>query len=89
MSLDRGGIKSIKPGFEVIMYNQNRLDAMQKEREAAENRLNEAIYNLEQLGIIIEIADQYCEQDSSGYSKELMEALKKYIKAKNKLNTFL
>ena len=72
------------------MLNQDRLDVIQREREAAENSLNEAIRELEQLGIHIEISeDQYCECDSSSYSEKLMNALKKYINAKNKLNTFL
>jgi len=88
MSLDRGGRTSIKPGFKVIMSNQDKLDNIQRQREEAENRLNEAIYNLEQLGVNIEIVDKYHEEDDLSYSKELMKALRRYIDAKNKLNTF-
>lgn len=86
MSLDRGGRTSIKPGFEVIMSNQDKLFDIHKKKQAAKNRLNEAIRDLEKLGIDIE--GKCCGQDSSRYSEELITAFKKYIDAKNNLSTF-
>ena len=85
MSLDRGGRTSIKSSFEVIMYNKEKLEKMQRDHESARKRLNGAIDDLEELGIKIktEIADQLYKEDSLFYSERLRKALEKYINAKN------
>ena len=68
------------------MSNQDKLFDIHKKKQAAKNRLNEAIRDLENLGIDIE--GKCRGQDSSCYSEELITAFKKYIDAKNNLSTF-
>jgi hypothetical protein len=89
MSLDKRSTTPTQSGSEVIMSNQDEFEARQIQLEAAKNRLNDAIYKLEQLGIDVDVVDQYLSENrSTYYSGALWDALSAYFKVKSELSDF-
>ncbi len=73
------------------MNNRDKVDATQIKREQAKKRLNDAIHQLERLGIneeTVKKLDEKYRQTGSCYVKESTRALEEYINAKNESNQF-
>jgi hypothetical protein len=67
------------------MNSIDEANRIRKKIKVARERLNDAIKQLEQLGIDEATAKKYCEQGFPVYVKKLRRALEKYIEAKREL----